>query len=90
MAGPCRHRRAQIVKADVNSHQMIVLRDGVQVASYPASYGLDAADAKAYYDTVLYGDPVEVTGSGVPLSQADGDIYDWTFGWEQWQRLSAL
>ncbi len=152
--------RAQVVKADVRSFQMVVIRDGVPVASYPASYGLDAdpdrntrsgvhvvteritdkrmtsvryqydvvvqwavrisnngefihanpattgvqgssnvshgcvnlspANAKAYYDSVLYGDPVEVTGSGVPLSAADGDIYDWTFTWEQWQQLSAL
>lgn len=152
--------RAQIVQADVGSHRMIVLRDGVQVADYPASYGLDSdpdrntrsgvhvvterftdkrmtserygydvvekyavrisnsgefihanpatsgvqgsanvshgcvnlstADAQAYYESVLFGDPVEVTGSGVPLSAADGDIYDWTFSWEQWRALSAL
>lgn len=31
--------RAQIVKSDVNSHQMTVERDGQQIASYPASYG---------------------------------------------------
>jgi lipoprotein-anchoring transpeptidase ErfK/SrfK len=152
--------RAQIVRADVNSHRMVVIRDGVQVADYEASYGLDAdpnrntrsgvhvvterftdkrmtsqlygydvvekwavrisnngefihanpattgvqgsanvshgcvnlstENARAYYDGVLYGDPVEVTGSGVPLSAADGDIYDWTFTWSQWQQLSAL
>ncbi len=32
--------RAQVVKADVNSFQMVVMRDGQQIASYPASYGL--------------------------------------------------
>ncbi|RKT84908.1 Lipoprotein-anchoring transpeptidase ErfK/SrfK [Saccharopolyspora antimicrobica] len=31
--------RAQIVKADVNTHRLVVLRDGEQVASYAASYG---------------------------------------------------
>jgi lipoprotein-anchoring transpeptidase ErfK/SrfK len=152
--------RAQVVKADVNSHRMVVIRNGVPVADYEASYGLDAdparntrsgvhvvterftdkrmtsqqygydvvekwavrisnngefihanpatigvqgsanvshgcvnlstADAKAFYDGVLYGDPVEVTGSGVPLAAADGDVYDWTFSWSQWQQLSAL
>ncbi|MFC5995659.1 Ig-like domain-containing protein [Pseudonocardia hispaniensis] len=152
--------RAQIVKADVNSYRMVVIRDGKEVASYPASYGLasdpnrntrsgihvvsekftdkrmvseqygydvvekwavrisnngefihanpasaDAqgsanvthgcvnlsiADAKAYYDTVLYGDPVEVTGTPIQLSARDGDIWDWTLSWEQWTRLSAL
>jgi lipoprotein-anchoring transpeptidase ErfK/SrfK len=31
--------RNQVVKADVNSHELVVQRDGVTVASYPASYG---------------------------------------------------
>jgi lipoprotein-anchoring transpeptidase ErfK/SrfK len=152
--------RAQIVKADVNSHRMIVMRDGKQVANYPASYGLGADpnrntrsgihvvnekftdkrmvsqqynydtvekwavrmsnngefihanpqttgvqgssnvthgcvnlsldDAKAYYDTALYGDPVEVTGTPIPLAAHDGDIWDWTLSWDQWKGLSAL
>ena len=152
--------RAQITKADVTSHQLVVLRDGKQVATYPASYGLDSdpnrntrsgvhvitekfsdkrmvsqqydydvmmkfavrmsnngefihanpattgvqgssnvshgcvnlstADAKEYYDSAMYGDPVEVTGSGVKLSARDGDIWVWTLDWSAWQRLSAL
>lgn len=152
--------RAQIVKADVNSFRMIVMRDGKKVADYPASYGLGAdperntrsgihvvsekftdkrmvserynydlvekwavrisnngefihanpdstsaqgssnvthgcvnlspADAKAYYDTALYGDPVEVTGTPVDLASRDGDIWDWTLSWDQWKNLSAL
>ncbi len=152
--------RSQIVRADVNSHRMVVLRDGVQVADYPASYGLtgdadrttrsgihvvterheqkrmqserygydlvvdwavrisnngefvhanpasaaaqgsanvthgcinlSTADARAYFDSALYGDPVEVTGSGVPLDESDGDVWDWTLSWEEWQGLSAL
>ncbi|MDQ4103884.1 MAG: Ig-like domain-containing protein [Actinomycetota bacterium] len=32
--------RAQIVKADVNSHRLIVVRDGQEVMNFPASYGL--------------------------------------------------
>jgi lipoprotein-anchoring transpeptidase ErfK/SrfK len=152
--------RAQITKADVNSHQLVVIRNGRQVASYPASYGLDSdpnrntrsgihvvtekftdkrmvsqqygydvvekwavrisnngefihanpattgvqgeanvshgcvnlstGDAKAYYDSAMYGDPVEVTGSEVQLSARDGDIWIWTVEWPSWQRLSAL
>ncbi|TCK26947.1 L,D-transpeptidase [Pseudonocardia endophytica] len=152
--------RAQVVKADTKSFQMVVMRDGKQAASYPASYGLASdpnrntrsgihvvsekftdkrmtsaqygydvqekwavrmsnngefihanpasasaqgssnvthgcvnlslADAKAYYDTALYGDPVEVTGTPVQLSPADGDISDWTIPWEQWKGMSAL
>ncbi|MGH3701477.1 MAG: L,D-transpeptidase [Pseudonocardiaceae bacterium] len=34
--------RAQIVKADVNSHRMIVVRDGQEVMNFPASYGLSS------------------------------------------------
>ena len=151
---------AQIVKADVTSHRLLVVRDGRTVADFPASYGLDTDparntrsgihvvtekfenrrmisqqfdydvvmqwavrisnngefihanpdtvaaqgsrnvshgcinlspdNAKAYYDSARYGDPVEVTGSNVQLSARDGDIWDWTLTWEQWQRLSAL
>ena len=152
--------RAQITKADVTSHQLVVLRDGVEIARYDASYGLDSdpnrntrsgvhvitekftdkrmrseqygydvmekwavrmsnngefihanpqttgvqgssnvshgcvnlstADARAYYDMAMYGDPVEVTGSGVDLSPRDGDIWVWTLDWSAWQNLSAL
>jgi lipoprotein-anchoring transpeptidase ErfK/SrfK len=152
--------RAQIVKADVNSFRMIVMRDGQKVGDYPASYGLGSdpnrntrsgvhvvsekftdkrmvserydydlvekwavrisnngefihanpdstsaqgssnvthgcvnlspGDARAYYDTALYGDPVEVTGTPVDLSAQDGDIWDWTLSWDQWSALSAL
>ncbi|MER7013252.1 Ig-like domain-containing protein [Saccharopolyspora sp. NPDC000359] len=31
--------RAQVVQADVGTHRLVVVRDGEQVASYPASYG---------------------------------------------------
>jgi lipoprotein-anchoring transpeptidase ErfK/SrfK len=46
--------------------------------------------AKAYYDSVLPGDPVEVTGSSVPLTAADGDYHDWIYSWSKWQSMSAL
>lgn len=51
---------------------------------------LSAEDAQQYFPTALYGDPVEVTGTSVPLSAADGDIYDWTIDWDTWKTLSAL
>jgi lipoprotein-anchoring transpeptidase ErfK/SrfK len=51
---------------------------------------LSIANAKAYYDTAMYGDPVEVTGTGVQLGPKDGDIADWTYSWAQWKGLSAL
>ncbi|WP_367134539.1 Ig-like domain-containing protein [Saccharothrix sp. HUAS TT1] len=47
------------------------------------------ADAKAYYDSALVGDPVEVTGSITTLP-AQFDWYDWQIPWSQWQTMSAL
>ena len=152
--------RAQIVKADASSHRLVVVRDGKEVANYPASYGLaddpdrntrsgihvvnekftdkrmvsqqfdydlvekwavrmsnngefihanpattgvqgssnvthgcinlSVDNAKAYYDTAMYGDPVEVTGTPIKLASRDGDIWDWTLSWDQWTGLSAL
>jgi len=152
--------RAQIVKADANSHRLVVMRDGKKVADFPASYGLasdperntrsgihvvsekftdkrmvsqqfdydlvekwavrmsnngefihanpdttgvqgssnvthgcinlSTDNAKAYYDTAIYGDPVEVSGTPVKLAARDGDIWDWTLSWDQWTALSAL
>ncbi len=152
--------RNQVVKADVDSHNLLVFRDGKQVASYPASYGkgdtpdkitrsgihvindmdetklmsnpkygytnvlehwavrisdngefihanpktvgdqgntnvshgcvnLSLADAEAFYKSSLLGDPVEVTGTTINLSSADGDLFDWTYSWPQWKNLSV-
>jgi lipoprotein-anchoring transpeptidase ErfK/SrfK len=153
--------RSQIVKADVNSHQMVVVRDGQVVMTVPASYGLGSDpnrnttngihvvmaksetvlmsnpaygyenvpehwavrienngefihanpdttgeqgsenvthgcvnlstdDAHAYFDTAMFGDPVEVTNSPIPLTLSTGDIADWTVPWDQWTGMSAL
>jgi lipoprotein-anchoring transpeptidase ErfK/SrfK len=51
---------------------------------------LNDTDGKAYFESAMYGDPVEVTNTGVQLSAADGDIYDWTIPWDQWQSMSAV
>ena len=153
--------RSQIVRANTQTHRMVVITNGVQTADYPASFGLDSdpgrvthsgthvvmsrsqtvfmtnptyhyfnfevhwavrisnngefihsapwsvgqqgkvnvshgcvnlseANAVAYYNSVLPGDPVEVTGSSVQLGASDGDYYDWTLTWAQWQAASAL
>lgn len=152
--------REQIVKADADSHQMVVHRDGEEIATYNASYGLDSdpgrntragihvvtelspsvrmtseeynydevhqwavrisnngeyihsnpsttgmqgssnvshgcvnlspTNAKEFFDSSMYGDPVEVTGTDVNLSEADGDLWDWTVPWEEWKQMSAL
>ncbi|MBU3060771.1 L,D-transpeptidase family protein [Nocardia sp. NEAU-G5] len=51
---------------------------------------LSTENAEAYFPTALYGDPVEVTGTRIALSAADGDIYDWTIDWDTWTTMSAL
>ncbi len=51
---------------------------------------LSTANAKGYFGTALFGDPVEVTGTAVKLSAADGDVYDWAVPWDRWTAMSAL
>lgn len=51
---------------------------------------LTTANAKAFYDQTMYGDPVEITGSSIAASGSEGDVYDWTIPWDKWQTLSAL
>ena len=50
---------------------------------------LSAESAQEYFESAIYGDPVEVTGTSVPLSAADGDIYDWAYSWDEWLAMSA-
>ncbi|MBB4911802.1 L,D-transpeptidase [Actinophytocola algeriensis] len=47
------------------------------------------ADAKAYFDSALIGDPVEITGSKADFPTTS-DVFDWLLSWEQWQSMSAL
>ncbi|MFT4128190.1 MAG: Ig-like domain-containing protein [Gordonia sp. (in: high G+C Gram-positive bacteria)] len=51
---------------------------------------LSLANAEQYFQTAMYGDPVEVTGTRIDLSEADGDIYDWVFDWSTWKSMSAI
>ncbi|PPK64496.1 Ig-like domain-containing protein [Actinokineospora auranticolor] len=152
--------RSQIVRADTQTHRMVVITDGTQTQDFPASMGLESdpgrvtksgthvvmskhatygmtnpkynyenvmvpwavrisnngefvhgyansipqqgkrnvshgcinlspANAKIYYDSVLPGDPVEITGSNQQLSSADGDYYDWAVSWDKWTSMSA-
>ena len=65
---------------------------GVQ-GSQNVSHGcinLTTERAKQYYDSAIFGDPVEVTGSNVSLSTNDSDISDWVYSWDEWKKLSAL
>ena len=51
---------------------------------------LSTADAEQYFNTAIYGDPVEVTGTSIELSYADGDIWDWAVEWSGWKAMSAI
>lgn len=51
---------------------------------------LSITDAEQYFRTAMYGDPVEVTGTRIDLSYADGDIWDWAVPWDEWTSMSAL
>lgn len=65
---------------------------GVQ-GSANVSHGcinLSTARAKQYYDSAIFGDPVEITGSKVSLTTAASDISDWVYDWDDWKKMSAL
>ncbi|MEO6795241.1 MAG: Ig-like domain-containing protein [Mycobacterium sp.] len=51
---------------------------------------LSTGDAEQYFYSAIYGDPVEVTGSSIQLSYADGDIWDWAVDWDTWVSMSEL
>lgn len=51
---------------------------------------LSLDNAQQYFTTAIYGDPVEVTGTRIDLSEADGDIFDWTYDWDTWKSMSAI
>lgn len=51
---------------------------------------LSIEDAQQYFNTAMYGDPVEVTGTRIQLSYADGDIWDWAVDWDEWTAMSAI
>ena len=89
-----------------NAHERWAVRisnNGEFIHANPASSGaqgntnvtngcinLSTADAQQYYSSAVYGDPVEVTGTSIELSYADGDIWDWAVDWDTWVSMSAL
>jgi lipoprotein-anchoring transpeptidase ErfK/SrfK len=46
-------------------------------------------DAKAYFDTAMIGDPIEVTGSQANMPTTS-DVSDWLYSWDEWRSMSAL
>ena len=89
-----------------NAHERFAVRisnNGEFIHANPASSGaqgntnvtngcinLSTEDAEQYFNTAMYGDPVEVTGTRIELSYADGDIWDWAIPWDEWVSMSAL
>jgi lipoprotein-anchoring transpeptidase ErfK/SrfK len=71
----------------IHQNQETVGAQGVDNVSH-GCVNLSAVDAQAYFQTAIYGDPVEVTGTSVQLSPADGDIYDWAIPWSEWVTLA--
>ncbi|MGE5694001.1 MAG: L,D-transpeptidase [Candidatus Sericytochromatia bacterium] len=51
---------------------------------------LNLENAREYFNSAIYGDPVEITGTSIQLSYADGDLWDWAMDWETWRSMSAL
>ncbi len=72
----------------IHQNQDTVGDQGVDNVSH-GCINLSAESAQAYFESAIYGDPVEVTGTSVPLSAADGDIYDWSYTWDEWLAKSA-
>lgn len=78
-----------------NNGQFIHANDGTaDVQGYEnVTHGclnLTTENAKAYYDSAIYGDPVEITGSSQQEDASTGDIYDWSIPWNEWKSKSAL
>jgi len=70
----------------IHQNQGTVDVQGVDNVSH-GCINLSAESAQAYYESAIIGDPVEVTGTSVPLSAADGDVYDWAIPWETWLQM---
>jgi lipoprotein-anchoring transpeptidase ErfK/SrfK len=51
---------------------------------------LNLENAKEYFNSAIYGDPVEITGTSIQLSYSDGDIWDWAVDWYTWRSMSAI
>jgi lipoprotein-anchoring transpeptidase ErfK/SrfK len=89
-----------------NAHERFAVRisnNGEFIHANPASLGaqgntnvtngcinLSTGDAQQYFNSAIYGDPVEVTGTSIELSYADGDLWDWAMSWDDWVAMSAL
>jgi len=72
----------------IHQNQYTVADQGVVNVSH-GCVNLSAESAQAYFESAIYGDPVQVTGTSVQLSADDGDIYDWALSWDQWKAIAV-
>ncbi len=72
----------------IHQNQDTVNDQGVVNVSH-GCINLSAESAEAYFKSAIYGDPVEVAGTSVQLSEADGDYYDWAIPWDQWKAMGS-
>jgi lipoprotein-anchoring transpeptidase ErfK/SrfK len=66
--------------------------DNPNVGKANTSHGcvnLTLGDAKAFFDSALIGDPVEITGAKATMPTTS-DVNDWLFSWDTWKKMSAL
>ncbi len=47
-------------------------------------------DARDYYNSAIYGDPVVVSDTGGPAMSEQDSLYDWIYSPDEWKALSAL
>jgi len=73
----------------IHENPNTVADQGVDNVSH-GCINLSPANAQAYFDSALVGGPVEITGTSVQLSTRDGDVFDYTVPWSEWQNISAL
>jgi hypothetical protein len=64
-------------------------QQGVENVSHGCA-NLAPENAELYYNEVIAGDPVNVTGSSIPLSEEDRTYYDWALDWSAWVAKSAV
>jgi lipoprotein-anchoring transpeptidase ErfK/SrfK len=72
----------------IHQNQGTVDDQGVVNVSH-GCINLSAENAEEYFNSAIYGDPVEVTNTSVPLSSDDGDLYDWAIPWDEWVTMAT-
>lgn len=76
----------------VHAYDKTLLDQGVRNVSH-GCINLSTPNAKAFFGSTLYGDPVEVSDPGhraPTVGPDDGNVYDWSVPYAEWKLGSAL